>query len=114
MPSANLPTKGKEEYNDFGISEYDEVKALSLGHSLISWVGSYSEMGSIVPQLPSAKSTVERETKFTVGAGFQLPPLKGSPLPAKILISVYYDTPDLRLARAQITLRHRTQGGKGA
>jgi len=57
------------------------------------------------------KSAVEREVKLTVDAGFRLPPLQGSRLPAKILTSVYYDTPDLRLARSRITLRHRTQGG---
>ena len=67
-------------------------------------------MENTVPKLPSVKSAIEREMKFTVGADFHLPSLKGSRLPAKILISVYYDTPDLRLARARITLRHRTQG----
>ena len=64
------------------------------------------------PKLPAMKSAVERETKLTVGAEFRLPHLNGSRLPAKRLISVYYDTPDLRLARARITLRHRTQGRK--
>ena len=58
------------------------------------------------------RSAVEREVKLTVDAGFRLPPLQGSRLPAKILTSVYYDTPDLRLARSRITLRHRTQEGK--
>jgi CHAD domain-containing protein len=62
----------------------------------------------------SVKSAIEREVKLTVGAGFRLPPLKGSPLPAQTLTSVYFDTPDLRLARARITLRHRTQGRRSA
>ena len=64
--------------------------------------------------LDSVKSAVEHEVKLTVGAGFRLPSLQGSRLPAKILTSVYYDTPDLRLARARITLRHRTEGKKSA
>ncbi|BCA55099.1 conserved protein of unknown function with CHAD domain [Nitrospira sp. KM1] len=61
----------------------------------------------------SVKSAREREIKLTVDADFRLPALKGSRLPVKILTSVYYDTADLRLARARITLRHRTQGRKG-
>ena len=60
----------------------------------------------------SVKSAVEREIKLAVDAGFRLPPLKGSRLPARTLTSVYYDTPGLHLARARITLRHRTQGRK--
>ena len=62
--------------------------------------------------MASMKSAIEREVKLTVAAGFKLPPLKGARLPAKLLTSVYFDTPDLRLARARITLRHRTQGRK--
>ena len=62
----------------------------------------------------SVRSAIEREIKLAVDARFRLPPLKGSRLPAQILTSVYYDTPDLRLARARITLRHRTQGRKSA
>ena len=60
------------------------------------------------------KSAIERELKLTVDAGFRLPPLKGVPLPTKTLTSVYYDTSDLRLARARITLRHRTEGKRSA
>jgi CHAD domain-containing protein len=67
-----------------------------------------------VAKSATVKSAIEREIKLAVDAGFRLPPLKGSRLPARILTSVYYDTPDLRLARARITLRHRTQGRKGA
>jgi inorganic triphosphatase YgiF len=69
-------------------------------------------MGNENRQLASMKSAIEREVKLTVAAGFKLPPLKGARLPAKLLTSVYFDTPDLRLARARITLRHRTQGRK--
>ena len=71
-------------------------------------------MGTKVLKSDAVKSAVEREVKLTVDAGFRLPPLQGSRLPAKILTSVYYDTPDLRLARSRITLRHRTQGTKSA
>ena len=69
-------------------------------------------MGNKNRPLASMKSAVEREVKLTVAAAFKLPPLKGARLPAKLLTSVYFDTPDLRLARARITLRHRTQGRK--
>ncbi|HET9845756.1 MAG TPA: CYTH and CHAD domain-containing protein [Nitrospira sp.] len=64
--------------------------------------------------MASVKSAIERELKLTVAAGFRLPPLKGARLPLKLLTSVYFDTPDLRLAHARITLRHRTQGRKSA
>jgi CHAD domain-containing protein len=69
---------------------------------------------NVVPKSLSVKSAIERELKLAVGAGFHLPSLKGSRLPPKVLTSVYYDTSDLRLARARITLRHRTQGRKKA
>ena len=69
-------------------------------------------MGNGVSRLPSVKSAIEREIKLTVGADFRLPPLKGTRLPAKTLTSVYYDTSDLQLARARITLRRRTEGRK--
>ena len=49
--------------------------------------------------------------KLAVDATFRLPSLKGRRLPAKMLTSTYYDTPDLRLARSRITLRHRQEGG---
>ena len=71
-------------------------------------------MGNANRQVSFVKSAIERELKLTVAAGFKLPPLKGARLPAKLLTSVYFDTPDLRLARARITLRHRTQGRKSA
>lgn len=71
-------------------------------------------VGNAIPKSASVVSALERETKLTVDGGFRLPSLQGVRLPAKILTSVYYDTSDLRLARARITLRHRTQGRKSA
>lgn len=58
------------------------------------------------------KSLIEREVKLAVDATFRLPRLKGRRLPTKMLTSTYYDTPDLRLARSRITLRHRQEGGR--
>jgi inorganic triphosphatase YgiF len=57
---------------------------------------------------------LEREVKLAAWGGFALPPLddvapgvdvKG--LKAKKLDATYYDTKDLRLARAGVSLRHR-------
>jgi CHAD domain-containing protein len=57
----------------------------------------------------------EREAKLGAGPAFGLPDLDGvidglaaSALPERHLDAVYYDTPDLRLARRGITVRHRT------
>ncbi|MEU2347713.1 CYTH and CHAD domain-containing protein [Modestobacter sp. NPDC049651] len=60
---------------------------------------------------------LEIERKFDVGAGFALPDLTGLPGVASVgapveheLEAAYYDTADLRLARARVTLRRRTGG----
>ena len=57
----------------------------------------------------------EREAKLGAGPAFALPDLDGvidgataTALPPRNLDAVYYDTPDLRLARWGITVRHRT------
>jgi CHAD domain-containing protein len=63
----------------------------------------------------TALSTREVEHKFQVSGSFQLPPLD-SVVPsiedrgATTLTATYYDTSDLRLARAGITLRQRSGG----
>jgi CHAD domain-containing protein len=61
--------------------------------------------------------TIEVERKFDVGADFVLPDLAGLDGVAslgvpdeRLLDAVYYDTPDLRLSRASVTLRRRTGG----
>ncbi|HVX20755.1 MAG TPA: CYTH and CHAD domain-containing protein [Acidimicrobiales bacterium] len=59
---------------------------------------------------------VERETKFDVPAGFELPDLRGvvqrvERLPEQHLWTTYYDTADGRLWERGITLRHRAVGG---
>ena len=57
---------------------------------------------------------VEREVKLAAWGGFSLPDLFGvesvtsEPLAERRLDAVYYDTRDLRLARAGVSLRHRT------
>ncbi|MCS7476163.1 CHAD domain-containing protein [Umezawaea endophytica] len=62
-------------------------------------------------------SVHETERKYEAPAGSDLPPLDGFPgvaaeaRPERIeLEAVYYDTPDLRLARGGVTLRRRTGG----
>jgi CHAD domain-containing protein len=64
-----------------------------------------------------ASEHVEIERKFDVATSFALPDLRGVAgvgsvaAPAEHrLEAVYFDTPDLRLARARITLRRRTGG----
>jgi CHAD domain-containing protein len=58
---------------------------------------------------------IERERKFAGWGGFELPPLDALddgvvavPLPEQQLDATYYDTADLRLARAGVTVRFRT------
>lgn len=66
-------------------------------------------------------SGVETERKLAGWAGFELPELDGivegvaaEPLAEQHLEAIYYDTPDLRLARAGISVRFRTgEGRKG-
>jgi CHAD domain-containing protein len=48
--------------------------------------------------------------KFVPGESFELPAL-GTELPPRTFVSTYYDTPDLRLARRGVTLRHRVEDG---
>ena len=57
---------------------------------------------------------IEREVKLAAWGGFVLPALDGllpdlgvAPLRTKKLDATYYDTRDLRLARAGVSLRHR-------
>jgi CHAD domain-containing protein len=62
----------------------------------------------------------ETEVKLAAPAGFELPPLDGvmegvaavarSP---RTLLAIYHDTPDLRLARWGVTVRHRSGDGSG-
>jgi CHAD domain-containing protein len=59
---------------------------------------------------------IERERKLSAPPGFALPSLDhlGTvvPLGGQRLEATYYDTPDLRLARAGISVRHRTGEGR--
>ena len=65
-------------------------------------------------------ASTETEAKLDAWVGFRLPDLDGVvdgalgvPRPERSLDAVYYDTRDLRLARAGITVRHRTGEGDG-
>ncbi|MGH9000777.1 MAG: hypothetical protein ACRDY7_15465, partial [Acidimicrobiia bacterium] len=62
----------------------------------------------------SPPSKLEREVKLAAWGGFQLPPLgdvldgvTARPAADRVLDAVYHDTPDLRLARSGVSLRHR-------
>ena len=60
----------------------------------------------------AASTNVEREAKLQAPAGFRLPELGGDGLVAtgmepQRLVTVYVDTPDLRIARWGCSLRHR-------
>lgn len=61
---------------------------------------------------------LETELKFEAGPGFVIPDLSGlasgltvTDPATSLLVASYYDTVDLRLAGARITLRRRTGGG---
>jgi CHAD domain-containing protein len=56
--------------------------------------------------------TLERELKFAVADGFELPELLGVELAPRSFVSTYLDTPGLRLAAAGITLRRRLENGR--
>ena len=57
-------------------------------------------------------SKLERELKLSVEPDFCLPRLSGTPLPRRLLTSVYYDTVSHDLAHARITLRRRIERGQ--
>lgn len=66
------------------------------------------------------KQHVETEAKLSAWPGLALPDLSGirdgivsSRLPEQVLEATYFDTVDLRLARAGVTMRHRTGEGSG-
>ena len=62
---------------------------------------------------------IEREMKLAAWAGFALPDMTGAiegltevQLPIAQLTATYFDTPDLRLTRAGVSLRHRVGTGE--
>ena len=65
----------------------------------------------------AASTNLERETKLEAPAGFRIPELGGDGLVAteveqQRLVSVYVDTPDLRIVRWGSSLRHRQGEGE--
>ena len=73
---------------------------------------SFDGCGSVAPM----RRTFERELKLRAGEGFELPDLGGEALEARLFVSPYLDAPDLRLARAGVTLgtAPRTVAGCGS
>jgi CHAD domain-containing protein len=61
----------------------------------------------------AVRETVEREVKLRAGEEFRLPELGGEAIEPRLFVSTYHDTPDHRLARRGVTLRHRLENGKG-
>jgi len=59
---------------------------------------------------PFVNATDERERKLRPGPRFQGLELPGRPLEERVLRSEYFDTEDLRLAAASVTLRRRRVG----
>jgi CHAD domain-containing protein len=59
------------------------------------------------------RETREREVKLSTGERFAMPDLGGEAIVARVFVSTYYDTPDHRLARSGLTLRHRVEDGRG-
>jgi len=57
------------------------------------------------------RTTREHELKLIASDGFRLSDLEGVELPSRDFVSTYFDTPDLSLARNEITLRHRAEEG---
>ena len=57
--------------------------------------------------------TSEHERKLDAPPGFRLPALGGRPLEPRSFTSVYFDVPGGGLAEAGITLRYRTEDGRG-
>jgi len=59
------------------------------------------------------RETLEREVKLSPGKRFEMPALGGEALISRVFVSTYHDTPELRLARSGLTLRHRVENGRG-
>src|SRR5689334_2942756 len=62
------------------------------------------------PTLDSMRSRTERELKLAGGGAIRLADLDGEPIADRSFVSTYHDTPELTLAAAGITLRHRVEG----
>ncbi len=59
------------------------------------------------------KMTAERELKLETDEPIELDRLGGRPLEERVFTSTYFDTADLSLLRAGLTLRHRVEKGLG-
>ncbi|HEY7179218.1 MAG TPA: CYTH and CHAD domain-containing protein [Gaiella sp.] len=59
------------------------------------------------------RESLETELKLSTGERFAMPDLGGEALASRVFVSTYHDTPDHRLARSGLTLRHRLENGRG-
>jgi len=59
------------------------------------------------------KAAMERELKLCAPADFVLPAVPGQPIEPRRFTSTYFDTENLLLAKAQMTLRRRVERQKG-
>ena len=58
------------------------------------------------------RQSLEREIKLGASSGFVLPELPGAELEPETFVSTYYDTPELNLAAAGLTLRRRVHADR--
>jgi len=63
---------------------------------------------------PGPARTTGSTERYAVGAAFRLPVPPGRALQARRLTTTYFDTPDLRLAHADVALRHRREARRAA
>ena len=55
------------------------------------------------------KTPIQLRNKLSVGQGFRMPELPGTPLPLRTFTSTYYDTPDLALLSTGVTMCRRVE-----
>ena len=55
------------------------------------------------------KTPIQLRNKLSVGRGFRMPELPGTPLPLRTFTSTYYDTPDLALLSTGVTMCRRVE-----
>ncbi len=67
-----------------------------------------------IPLPMATDGTLDLELKLGLTRRFRLPELAGEPIPPRLVTATYYDSADLRLTRAGVTLRRRVERRRGA